>query len=105
MAAEGSGVVLLKDQKYIQGNGTKFKAEVSVGDVIAIRETSYKLKVEEVVSDIKLIISPPKDNGVNLNSFTTAKKFKIVPHLDHSKFYSSVFLQLISGLGLNIQAP
>ncbi len=103
VAVEGTGLVKLKDMKYIQGNQTSFKTEVNVGDIIYIKGTVYKLKVEEVVSDIKLIVTPPKEiDGVKNIAMKSSQKFKIIPNLDHSKFYSSVFQRLSEGKSIGI---
>ena len=106
IAVEGSGLVIFKDMKYIQGNKTRFKTEVNVGDIIYIKETTYKLKVEEVVSDIKLIVKPPKKQEVeNVPSsmvMKSSKKFKIIPNIDHSKFYDSVFQRINQGKSIGI---
>merc|ERR1712216_155080 len=77
-----------------------------MGDIIYIKETTYKLKVEEVVSDIKLIVKPPKKQEVeNVPSsmvMKSSKKFKIIPNIDHSKFYDSVFQRINQGKSIGI---
>ncbi|GAA5987840.1 hypothetical protein JCM5350_003167 [Sporobolomyces pararoseus] len=108
-AYNGAGTITLspKDSTIIIGTGTSFKKDFSQSRwQIMLPRTlnSVSVEVVEVLSDTEMRIKKefPKKATESLKSKPDGTSYKVLPHVDQSSMYSSVYKALTQGGSIGI---
>merc|ERR1719329_764360 len=99
VAAKGSGEVIFNGTASIRGEGTKFLSQIKeVGAQLQIPGLPEPLKVKEIISDTELLVA----GDVGTSGQQVVSAYKILPRVDQSSMYGSVFQCLQHGKCLGI---
>lgn len=102
-AFKGTGKIKVLDRyKFptkITGIGTKFSSEIKPGMILALPKGDTTTEVEVVISDTELVITKEFKSLSAISMLERAEgvSFKVAPHFDQSKVYSSVYETLKAG--------
>lgn len=93
-AKPGIGKVTIVGNK-VTGQGTQFKTQLEKGFSLFVKGMEDPIRVDEIASDTELVLSQPYD-------CLTPSDWKVVPKLDHSKVYDTVWKRLGEGGAIGI---
>jgi glycerol-3-phosphate O-acyltransferase / dihydroxyacetone phosphate acyltransferase len=93
-AKPGIGKVVIVGTK-VSGDGTKFGQQLEKGFSLYVKGMEDPIRVDEIISDTECVLNVPFDCA-------KATDFKVVPKLDHSKVYDTVWKRLGEGGALGI---
>eukprot|EP00128_Syssomonas_multiformis_P003960 Colp12_sorted_trinity150504_noHs@29214 len=85
---KGKGTVTVEGTS-VSGNGTEFKKALHPNDQISV--AGNNMKVVEIVSDTQLVLEK------SVNAKLVNEPYKILPHIDQSTVYESVWATLFDG--------
>ncbi|CDS03794.1 hypothetical protein LRAMOSA06749 [Lichtheimia ramosa] len=84
LASKGKGTLrAAQGETRVIGTDTSFREQVGSRDLLGISKT-FKVEVEQVVSDTELILKKPLDQPLEDNTF------KVIPHVDQHVLYDKV---------------
>jgi len=93
LAKAGKGAIIEITETHIRGKNTKFTEEIKPGDVLKIKDVIAELRVKQVNSDTELTYDA--DQIVVKSGIESG--YKIIPKIDQSTMYESVWQRLRSG--------
>lgn len=97
VAFTGQGKVFADNSDVLRGEGTHFTTELEMGAQLEIKGNGKPLKIQEIRSDTEVQVDrlvDAKEEG--------GEKYKVLPKLDQSKMYDSVYRALRKGKCLGI---